>query len=168
MKRTLVVLALAAFSAAGCRAVAPHGQSDCGEPCHVATSQMAPRPGQSFDNYGHGHSGNFAETVASCDACQGGNGECFGRYCNSPGGGYGPGPYDCSACNSPNWGCNGHAHGQGLCARCGQPGAGCCCASGDHRYQFAPGPPVGQTAYPYYTVRGPRDFLDGNPSPLGN
>lgn len=32
---------------------------------------------------------------------------------------------------------------------------------------FNPGPPVGQVAYPYYTVRGPRDFLQGNPPPIG-
>ena len=34
-------------------------------------------------------------------------------------------------------------------------------------YNFNPGPPVAQTAYPYYTVRGPRDFLLDNPPPLG-
>ena len=29
------------------------------------------------------------------------------------------------------------------------------------------GPPTAQVAYPYYTVRGPRDFLLSNPQPLG-
>jgi hypothetical protein len=29
------------------------------------------------------------------------------------------------------------------------------------------GPPAAQVAYPYYTVRGPRDFLLDNPPPLG-
>lgn len=38
----------------------------------------------------------------------------------------------------------------------------------DYYRQMEPaGPPVPQYAYPYYTVRGPRDFLLNNPSPLG-
>jgi hypothetical protein len=32
---------------------------------------------------------------------------------------------------------------------------------------FVSGPPVGTVVYPYYTVRGPRDFLLSNPPPLG-
>ena len=32
---------------------------------------------------------------------------------------------------------------------------------------FTPGPPSGQTAYPYYTTRGPRDFLMANPPSIG-
>jgi hypothetical protein len=32
---------------------------------------------------------------------------------------------------------------------------------------FTPGPPTGQTAYPYYTVRGPRDFLQSDPPTIG-
>ena len=32
---------------------------------------------------------------------------------------------------------------------------------------FTPGPPTGQVAYPYYTVRGPRDFLVDNPPTIG-
>jgi hypothetical protein len=34
-------------------------------------------------------------------------------------------------------------------------------------YTFNPGPPTGQTAYPYYTLRGPRDYLLDNPPPIG-
>ncbi len=30
------------------------------------------------------------------------------------------------------------------------------------------GPQTGAYAYPYYTVRGPRDFLNGNPPSIGN
>lgn len=33
--------------------------------------------------------------------------------------------------------------------------------------RFTPGPPTGQVAYPYYTVRGPRDFLQDNPPSIG-
>jgi len=37
-----------------------------------------------------------------------------------------------------------------------------------HReYVGPPGPPTGQVAYPYYTVRGPRDFLMDNPPSIG-
>lgn len=32
---------------------------------------------------------------------------------------------------------------------------------------FGGGPPVGQVTYPYYTNRGPRDFLDPNPPGIG-
>lgn len=32
---------------------------------------------------------------------------------------------------------------------------------------FQAGPPTGQVAYPYYTVRGPRDFLVDNPPTIG-
>jgi hypothetical protein len=32
---------------------------------------------------------------------------------------------------------------------------------------FTPGPPTAQTAYPYYTHRGPRDFLLDNPPTIG-
>ncbi len=28
-------------------------------------------------------------------------------------------------------------------------------------------PPVAAITYPYYTLRGPRDFLERNPSPIG-
>lgn len=32
---------------------------------------------------------------------------------------------------------------------------------------YYPGPPTSQVAYPYYTVRGPRDFLMDNPPSIG-
>lgn len=38
--------------------------------------------------------------------------------------------------------------------------------SGDD-YEFAAGPPTGATTYPYYTNRGPRDFLARNPRDIG-
>ena len=33
---------------------------------------------------------------------------------------------------------------------------------------FTAGPPSAQTAYPYYSVRGPRDFLLNNPPTIGH
>ena len=75
--------------------------------------------------------------------------------------------YDYSACGNCNRGCCPGRCCCGCCETysgcCCQPQGPGCCASGDHQYNFAPGPPVGQTAYPYYTVRGPRDFLLKNP-----
>jgi hypothetical protein len=109
-----------------------------------------------------------------CRNCQ-----LFRRYC---GGCYNEcdpsacGNYDYSACYQN---CDGYGHGPGCCCcGCCEKYSGCCgpccqtqgpgcCASGDHRYNFAPGPPTGQTAYPYYTVRGPRDFLLNNPPSIG-
>ena len=37
----------------------------------------------------------------------------------------------------------------------------------DGEYEFAAGPPTGATSYPYYTTRGPRDFLARNPRSIG-
>jgi len=34
-------------------------------------------------------------------------------------------------------------------------------------YEFAAGPPTGAVSYPYYTTRGPRDFLARNPRSIG-
>jgi hypothetical protein len=195
MKRTLVVLALAVAATAGCRAVGPYGGSGCGdycaepcEPCHVTRHHYAPRPDGAYVGYGRGG------TIE--DACPPG-GEClFARYRGHDcGPGYHPGPYDCSPCHSPHWGLTGYRHPHGyrdgrgcFCDAHGRPlphhayahhhqppGAGYMGApigpghpnSGDHIYNFHPGPPVAQTAYPYYTLRGPRDFLLANPPPLG-
>lgn len=37
----------------------------------------------------------------------------------------------------------------------------------DGEYEFAAGPPTGAVTYPYYTNRGPRDFLAKNPRSIG-
>ncbi len=37
----------------------------------------------------------------------------------------------------------------------------------DREYVGPPGPPTAQVAYPYYTIRGPRDFLLDNPPSIG-
>ena len=37
----------------------------------------------------------------------------------------------------------------------------------DEQSFAAPGPPAGAVTYPYYTVRGPRDFLARNPASIG-
>jgi hypothetical protein len=35
-------------------------------------------------------------------------------------------------------------------------------------YDGPPGPATAQVGYPYYTTRGPRDFLTANPPSIGN
>jgi hypothetical protein len=37
----------------------------------------------------------------------------------------------------------------------------------DDEYEFAAGPPSGGVTYPYYTNRGPRDYLAKNPRGVG-
>lgn len=68
----------------------------------------------------------------------------------------------------------------GCCPGCGQNGCGGRCgllqnlagscmarAETDANYNFNPGPSSAQTAYPYYTVKGPRDFLMRKPPSIG-
>lgn len=38
---------------------------------------------------------------------------------------------------------------------------------GMHGQAINPGPPTAAVTYPYYTVRGPRDFLQSEPSSIG-
>jgi hypothetical protein len=81
----------------------------------------------------------------------------------------------CPVCHEcPGEPCNG---GCGPCQRCAERiaggfcGCGRCgiCPTGTYPEQpsFNPGPPGGQVAYPYYTVRGPRDFLLDKPQSIG-
>lgn len=67
-------------------------------------------------------------------------------------------PETCQAC------------GPGACgAYAGCPGGGPYGAYGDPEASgmFNPGPATGAVTYPYYTVRGPRDFLAGDIRPIG-
>ncbi len=93
--------------------------------------------------------------------------------------------------HKPYAGC-GNGCGDGACANGGCGNGGCAnggCANGGGPvseqdalahggYHAVPrgvggtnvapaGPPTGAVAYPYYTVRGPRDFLDPNPPSIG-
>lgn len=109
------------------------------------------------------------------------------------GGGCGPGVVDCNSCagcNDPGCGYP-KGYGQRPLYADGEPmmddgymsampvghHAGChdcklgkCLrhASGGYAApQGPPGPMTGQVAYPYYTTRGPRDFLARNPPDIG-
>jgi hypothetical protein len=167
----------------------PCGQQCC-ESSHVTTMKNAPRPdcgascchgnmeascpggnGCVFDRYHGSECGpQYPEGSYDCSPCGSCNWGCNGHrhpmgyknarecYCQNDG------------CGQPNCVCQ-HC-GRGYC--CGGPGVGCSCCpfcgcgpSGDHNYNFNPGPPVAQTAYPYYTLRGPRDFLLNNPPSIG-
>jgi hypothetical protein len=71
----------------------------------------------------------------------------------------------CGACASG--GCESGACGGGACAG-GNCGLGGGMAAMHQRPPEGPaGPPVGTYAYPYYTLRGPRDFLQNNPPSIG-
>lgn len=66
-------------------------------------------------------------------------------------------------------GCASHnvVSGNGANAAC-PPDAGGQCPNGAAAGAAAdPMPPSGVVAYPYYTLRGPRDFLARNPRPIG-
>jgi hypothetical protein len=76
-------------------------------------------------------------------------------------------PENCAACGE---GCGATCDAAGAendpnC--CGDP-ARCrcprCCRA---REAFTPGPPSGTVTYPYYTNRGPRDFLARSPQSIG-
>ena len=61
--------------------------------------------------------------------------------------------------------------GNAYCDRCGGGGAGTRVPRLPHGYAEQTGPAgtmTGQYAYPYYTTRGPRDFLVNEPSSIGN
>jgi len=123
----------------------------------------------------------YDDTCCGGDDCCGSGGCCdsgSGSGCSDKGGGIlgrvrdgggrfglGLGSRDgsggCSACGG--LGC-------GLCQRlAGRIASGFCPHAGGYpeAYNFNPSPPGGQVAYPYYTVRGPRDFLRNNPPSIG-
>ena len=163
MTRTLLVLAAlgATVASSGCAGNRQMlSARNCGPQCHVARSQMAPRPQICRDGCHPG--GCPIGDVMQCSCCADACGEC--ECCDS-----------CTSCNSGlfNRDC-------GPCDTCGsRGGCGCCatrcvvdCVLGgapgyEDDFVTAHGPPVGQVGYPYYSVRGPRDFLRNNPPPIG-
>jgi hypothetical protein len=72
-----------------------------------------------------------------------------------------------TGCQSACHNCGPHGGRLGLLHHDGQ---GLHAASGGHHYRPPTEPaggPVGQYAYPYYTIRGPRDYLVDNPPSIG-
>jgi hypothetical protein len=89
--------------------------------------------------------GSCAQAPENCAACGCGN----SQYCNDPNQDPNTDPSQGGLCR----------HGCRLCHR-GTAGP-------DDGDAIAGGPPVGAVAYPYYTTRGPRDFLSPNPPSIG-
>jgi hypothetical protein len=160
MKQCIALAALLCLSATGCVSTGLFGPNcgdacgdSCGEAGHVATSRRAPRP-LLFRN-GARPTGKVFGHGGACDdgGCYAAN--CFGA-CNCDGCA-GGGPCQHLAEKVANGFC-GPCHAAGICPHAGgypeQPA-------------FQPGPPEGQVAYPYYTTRGPRDFLMSNPPSIG-
>jgi hypothetical protein len=183
--------------ACGCgEACATSCGPSCGDSCQAMRMRNAPRPIGCCEGYAGtcGRSGNCEANCPGGNCCvfnRYHGSECGPQY---PAGPYDCSP--CNSCNwgcnghqhpngyknlrecyCQNQRCNGQPNC--VCQRCGRgycgggPGVGCNCPfcgcgpSGDQNYNFNPGPPVAQTAYPYYTLRGPRDFLLGNPPSIG-
>lgn len=145
MNRYFALIAVAAVTASsGCTSLKTSGWLSS-QATHVTQSQPAPQPqilrtSWQDDSYG------------DCSGCYGNSNEC-GCGCEPGCGCHNPG---CCGCGTSQ---------QGMVN-----GAVCGVLDGhykDNRYDFTPGPPVAQTAYPYYTVHGPRDFLLNNPPSLG-
>ncbi len=191
-----VALVCAAMGSIGCssmRTSGPLARNSCqGESCHIAASQQAPRPliertachqpvgvmdlpspqgcGPGCGCFG----GNGYEMVNGCVSAIA---DCNGGYCgDSCGNGncgevYGH-PGHCTCGQSGRCACcqkmramaaRGHAMGRAAVDMTLDPRA---CMT-DAAYNFNPGPPSAQTAYPYYTTRSPRDFLNPNPPSIG-
>lgn len=132
------------LSSVGCQSLRSPGCSECVAPCgpcNVACSRKAPRP------------------TLFRDACP-------PQQCLLDGNGRGP----CGPGCQPGCSC-GYGYGLAGCGAGGivngAVGAVLDCKQCDNQYNFAQGPPTGQVAYPYYTVRGPRDFLQANPPSIG-
>lgn len=176
MKHLMLSAAVLCLAASGCARLACR---DCGQGGHVTRSQRAPRPAitrtmvqdDSTNLLGrHKKCSLLGKSIGNANSCT----DCGDNYCESCNSGAescetGESYYDSqgnadSRCGPSRCGSCG---GQG-CQEC-RLGKALCPHSGGYpeRTMFNPGPPVGQVAYPYYTVRGPRDFLQDNPPSIG-
>ena len=165
----------------GCTHLRPSNCNNC-VPCNVATSTNAPRPDIQRTAC---HKPIGVMNLPASPGCGRGCGimghsgpslvnGCVDAILDCPG----PGCGDACGCYG---GCGGHGGcpqgctcgGAGQCKACciaanlarGVLDSGACMT--DAAYNFNPGPPTGQVAYPYYTVRGPRDFFCNQPPSIG-
>ena len=162
MRQLLPVITLAILATSGCAGNRLLGRLNCGkQPCHITRFQSAPGPG--ICRTACRPSGCSKGLLSGCadDCCDAGC--CCDDACCGPSDG-GCGFADCG-CNNA---CGGS--GCGLCQRfAGRVASGFCPHGGGYpeSYNFAPSSPGGQVAYPYYTVRGPRDFFSDDPPSIG-
>ncbi|ADB16286.1 hypothetical protein Psta_1611 [Pirellula staleyi DSM 6068] len=73
----------------------------------------------------------------------------------------------CSGCQQCGPARGGHMMGHGGANGGGLLGHGMAGHHQSRAYEGPQGPATGQVAYPYYTTRGPRDFLINNPPSIG-
>ena len=112
----------------------------------------------------------------NCNSCQAGpyaygnGGKCVGDGCNGECGNHAGGMCGQGGCRTGcipgqiGWQQGGHDYSSHL-----QPGVlGHHAGDALNSRPFTPGPPTASVGYPYYTVRGPRDFLLDNPPSIGN
>ena len=165
MRQCIALAGIVCLLATGCAGSGVLGGKGC-TPCHVATSQNAPRP-TLFRGACRPCS---CETGCDVDCgCEVGCG-CEDDYCScEPGCGCDDGG-SCSSCDSKRSGRKrlGAMDGRCMCTVQGIASGFCPHRGGYPEYPaYNAGTPTGQVAYPYYTVRGPRDFLMCNPPSIG-
>jgi hypothetical protein len=166
MKQCIALAGVACLLASGCAQSGLLGRKSCSKPCYVAQSQNAPRPKivrNGCRACGVQLCSNDCEE-AGCGQCDQGVGcgdPCCHSSCNDR----------AAACQGAcNNGCNRMVNriASGGCDP-GRCAGGMCpnCGTYPEATAYNPGPAVGQVAYPYYTVRGPRDFLRDKPPTIG-
>jgi len=114
---------------------------------------------------GHCRGGHCEDGACENGQCE--NGRC--EICQSgPGGACGPGGCQpgCEDCAAGH--CKRHVGRYGGLAKHHlSPEERAALAASDYGATQPAGPPTGAVAYPYYTTRGPRDFLAKCPPPIG-
>jgi hypothetical protein len=146
MKHLLLLAVFACFLSSGCQR-ALVGCKDCGQACHITRSQVAPRPTIFRTACRDDGQGLCDDSIGCGDQCDQGCMEGCKKGC-------------LDGCKE---GCSELGGRMAAARQCLNPHAGGYPEMG----AFTPGPPAGQVAYPYYTVRGPRDFLQDNPPTIG-
>lgn len=137
MRLLLLGLILLAVASTGCRHVNLAGCKDC---CpHGLVGHHGKHGMKGHGHHAHGHHSHAHHGQIA----HGHMDPCaYGGHGHHghPGGHHGMGPYGTPGYKKP-------AH--------------------DREYVGPQGPPTAQVGYPYYTVRGPRDFLIDNPPSIG-
>lgn len=154
------LLMIAGSAANACDSCAIHTSQNQGNTCKTCKSRRTPRTivagGRSLAQRAG------SSVLGQCRSCRLGIG-CGGRGCRA--------------------GLQNLLQGQNHCGHCGTQGHHCglCCNQGIHCGHHAQGMPIGPGGpyagpsgpmtptygYPYYTIRGPRDFLMDNPPTIG-
>jgi hypothetical protein len=180
MKQCIALAACACLLATGCASTGKLGlgagrQSTYSASARPTITRDYRKPGPdlgvqlaSFNDRCDAGCGMGDECTCGCAVDGSGACGCGNGYGDGCGNGYGNGGYGACGGGGP---CRHVIDGvaSGFCGPKGPNGYGVCPHS--HGYpeypEFNQGPPVGQVAYPYYTVRGPRDFLRNNPPSIG-